>query len=100
MAPSIIHEEAEGLRRIHPTKRGGDGSKDSSDEKFEKKFIADDDNVSMLEDLFNTKEKRLSLKSNQNDNKLKGIGSSIHYATPVPMLSYYKKKYNLNWFNI
>tara|TARA_Y100001958_G_C21206813_1_gene532825 strand:- start:760 stop:1686 length:927 start_codon:yes stop_codon:yes gene_type:complete len=28
--------------------------------------------------------------------KKKGIGSSIHYATPVPMLSYYKKKYNLN----
>ena len=27
--------------------------------------------------------------------KLKKIGSSIHYATPVPLMSYYKKKYNI-----
>ena len=27
--------------------------------------------------------------------KIKNIGSSIHYATPVPLMSYYKKKYNL-----
>ena len=27
--------------------------------------------------------------------KQKNIGSSIHYATPVPLMSYYKNKYNL-----
>ena len=26
--------------------------------------------------------------------KKKRIGCSIHYATPVPLMSYYKKKYN------
>ena len=25
--------------------------------------------------------------------KEKGIGTSIHYATPVPLMSYYKEKY-------
>jgi len=28
--------------------------------------------------------------------KKKGIGVSIHYATPVPLMSYYKNKYNYN----
>ncbi len=28
--------------------------------------------------------------------KEQGIGCSIHYATPVPLMSYYKKKYRLN----
>ena len=28
--------------------------------------------------------------------KKNGIGASIHYATPVPLLSYYKKKYKFN----
>ena len=26
--------------------------------------------------------------------KEKNIGNSIHYATPVPLMTYYKKKYN------
>ena len=28
--------------------------------------------------------------------KENNIGCSIHYATPVPLMTYYKKKYNLN----
>ena len=28
--------------------------------------------------------------------KEQNIGCSIHYATPVPLMTYYKKKYRLN----
>ena len=31
--------------------------------------------------------------------KKKKIGVSIHYATPLPSMSYYKNKYNLSMLN-